>query len=133
MYNILYNIAMLLSLSIFFATYPFKSFKRLSSHQVLVGVIIGTAGILVMLNPLVIKDGLFFDSRTILLVVSGMVFGAIPTLIGAAMMIIYRLTQGGSGIFTGLFTIVMSSTIGIIWHHKRFRPVRLEATKAFNQ
>ena len=116
MYSILYNIAMLLSLSIFFATYPFKSFKRLSSHQVIVGVVIGLSGILVMLNPLVITEGLFFDSRTILLVVSGMVFGAIPTLIGAAMMVIYRLPQGGSGIFTGLFTIVMSSTIGIIWH-----------------
>ncbi len=123
MYSILYNIAMLLSLSIFFATYPFKSFKRLSSHQVIVGVVIGLSGILVMLNPLVITEGLFFDSRTILLVVSGMVFGAIPTLIGAAMMVIYRLPQGGSGIFTGLFTIVMSSTIGIIWHYKRFKAV----------
>jgi len=120
MFSILYNIAMLLSLSIFFALYPFKNFKRLSSHQMVVGVLIGIAGILVMLNPLVIKDGLFFDSRTILLVVSGMVFGIKPTLIGAAMMITYRLTQGGSGIFTGLSTITMSCAIGIIWHHLRF-------------
>lgn len=123
MYSILYNIAMLLSLSIFFATYPFKRLTRLSSHQVIVGVVIGFSGILVMLNPLVITEGLFFDSRTILLVVSGMVFGAIPTLVGAAMMIIYRLTQGGSGIATGLSTITVSSLIGIIWHRLRFEKV----------
>lgn len=121
MYSILYNIAMLLSLSIFFATYPFKRLAYISSHTVIVGAFIGVVGILVMLNPLVIKDGLFFDSRTILLVVSGMVFGTLPTLIGAVTMIIYRLTQGGSGIFTGISTIVMSSAIGIIWHRLRFQ------------
>ena len=52
MYSILYNIAMLLSLSIFFATYPFKRLTRLSSHQVIVGVVIGFSGILVMLNQI---------------------------------------------------------------------------------
>ena len=36
MYSILYNIAMLLSLSIYIANYPLTSFKRLSANQVIV-------------------------------------------------------------------------------------------------
>jgi len=50
MFNILFNIALLLALMIFFATYPFRNLKRLTSHKVLVGSIVGIIGILVMLN-----------------------------------------------------------------------------------
>lgn len=120
MSNILYNISMLLALSVFFTTYPFKDLRRLTSHHLLVGVIIGVVGILVMLNPLRFADGIFFDSRTILLVVSGMVFGTMPTLIGAAILLIYRLAIGGPGLYTGIFTIIMSASIGIVWHRFRF-------------
>jgi PAS domain S-box-containing protein/diguanylate cyclase (GGDEF)-like protein len=123
MFNILFNIALLLALTIFFATYPFRDLKRLTSHKVLVGVTIGVVGILVMLNPLTLYEGVIFDSRTILLTVSGMVFGLLPTAIGAAMMAIYRLMIGGGGIYTGLTTILLSSVIGVWWHKKRYQKV----------
>jgi PAS domain S-box-containing protein/diguanylate cyclase (GGDEF)-like protein len=123
MFNILFNIALLLALTIFFATYPFRDLKRLTSHKVLVGVTIGVVGILVMLNPLTLYEGVIFDSSTILLTVSGMVFGLLPTAIGAAMMAIYRLMIGGGGIYTGLTTILLSSVIGVWWHKKRYQKV----------
>ena len=120
MYNILYNVTMLLALSIFFATYPFKSLRRLGSHKILVGIIIGALGILVMLNPLRFSEGLFFDSRTILVVVTGMAYGTVPTVVGSALMIIYRLAKGGEGLVIGIVTIVTSAIIGTVWHHYRF-------------
>ena len=123
MFNILFNIALLLALTIFFATYPFRDLKRLTSHRVLVGVTIGVIAILVMLNPLTLYEGVIFDSRTILLTVSGMVFGLLPTAIGAAMMAIYRLMIGGGGIYTGLTTLLLSSVIGVWWHKKRYQKV----------
>ncbi len=123
MFNILFNIALLLSLTIFFATYPFRNLKHLTSHKVLVGSIIGVIGIIGMLNPLTLYEGVIFDSRTILLTVSGMVFGLIPTAIGAAMIAAYRLIIGGGGIYTGLTTILLSSTVGVVWHHKRYHKV----------
>ncbi|NBK26125.1 MAG: PAS domain S-box protein, partial [Spirochaetia bacterium] len=123
MFNILYNIALLLALMIFFATYPFRNIKRLTSHKVLVGSVVGIIGILVMLNPLTLYEGVIFDSRTILLTVSGMVFGFIPTAIGAGMMAVYRLIIGGGGIYTGLATILLSSIVGSVWHRKRYDKV----------
>ena len=123
MFNILFNIALLLALMIFFATYPFRNLKRLTSHKVLVGSIVGIIGILVMLNPLTLYEGVIFDSRTILLTVSGMVFGFIPTAIGAGMMAVYRLIIGGGGIYTGLATILLSSIVGSVWHRKRYDKV----------
>ena len=123
MFNILFNIALLLALTIFFATYPFRNLRRLTSHKVLVGMIIGFIGISVMLNPLTLYEGVIFDSRTILLTVSGMVLGLIPTVIGASMMGIYRMIIGGSGLLTGLITILIGSTVGVVWHAKRYQKV----------
>lgn len=123
MFNILFNIALLLALTIFFATYPFRNLKRITSHKVLVGSIVGIIGILVMLNPLTLYEGVIFDSRTILLTVSGMIFGLIPTVIGATMMAAYRLIIGGGGTYMGLATILVSSSVGIFWHHKRYHKV----------
>lgn len=123
MFNILFNIALLLALTVFFATYPFRNLRKLTSHKVLVGLLIGLIGIMVMLNPLTLYEGVIFDSRTILLTVSGMILGLIPTLIGAAMMAIYRLIVGGSGIYTGLITIAISSAVGVVWHVERYQTV----------
>ena len=120
---ILFNIGILLSLSVFFTTYPFKNPRRLYSYRVLVGVIIGFIGILVMLNPLVLSEGVVFDSRTILIAVSGMVFGVVPTVIGSSMIAVLRIINGGSGLAMGLATITASATIGILWHRFRYEQV----------
>jgi PAS domain S-box-containing protein/diguanylate cyclase (GGDEF)-like protein len=127
-YNILYNIALLLSLSIFFATYPFKKLRRLSSQRVLVGLTIGLIGILMMLHPLRLENGVILDSRTILLVVSGMVFGLVPTTIGAVMILLGRLYMGGSGLVTAFASVTMSSIIGIVWNKKRYDKVMEKGT-----
>lgn len=123
MENILFNMAILLTLSVFFTTYPFKNPRKLYSYRVLVGLIIGLVGILVMLNPFVLEEGVVFDSRTILIVVSGMVFGFVPTVIGSTMMAIFRIVSGGSGVYTGLATIITSMFVGVLWHHFRYEKV----------
>ncbi|MGE4584315.1 MAG: HD domain-containing phosphohydrolase [Sphaerochaeta sp.] len=126
MVNVLFNIALLLSLSVFFATYPFRNLKRLNSHRITIGIIIGFLGILLMLNPFVLFEGVVFDSRTILLTVSGMVFGLLPTAIGAVMMGCFRIIYGGGGIWAGLATILSSSCIGVMWHRIRYESIMAE-------
>lgn len=123
MINVLFNIALLLAMSVFFATYPFKNLKKITSHRILSGLVIGVIGILVMLSPFVLLEGVVFDSRTILLVVSGMIFGWLPTSIASLCMASYRLYLGGTGVFPGLATIISSASIGILWHHKRYKSV----------
>ncbi|MDC7229888.1 MAG: PAS domain S-box protein [Sphaerochaetaceae bacterium] len=123
MVNVLFNIAMLLTLSVFFTTYPFKNPRKLYSYHILVGIVIGVVGILVMLNPFILEEGVVFDSRSILIVVSGMVFGLMPTLIGSSMMAVFRVLSGGSGVYAGLATIITSTVVGVLWHHFRYTVV----------
>ncbi|MFA5513972.1 MAG: HD domain-containing phosphohydrolase, partial [Sphaerochaetaceae bacterium] len=73
--------------------------------------------------PAVLMEGVVFDSRTILLGVFAMYFGNLGTLIGASLMVVFRLTKGGSGLPTGIFTIVTSSIVGLLWHRYRYNKV----------
>ncbi len=123
MVALLFNIALLLALSIFFATYPFKQLKWYVSHEVFIGLIVGLIGLLIMFNPFHLAQGVVYDSRSILIVVSGMVLGSVPTVVASFMMACLRLYLGGVGLLAGLATIVASACVGIVWHRFRFTKI----------
>lgn len=117
--DIIYNISLLLSVAVIFAVVPSRQLKLERLYPILMGVVIGGVGILLMSRPVVYSQGLVFDGRSILLSVSGMFFGLIPTSIAAIIMIPYRIWIGGDGALMGVFVISTASAIGIIWHRKR--------------
>lgn len=123
MVHLVININLLLTMSILIGLYPFKLNNWWDRHKMVRGVIIGLLGVLIMSFPFIYTEGIIFDTRTILLTVSGMVFGLVPTLVAAIMMIIFRIMMGGAGVVMGISTILVSSTIGIGWHLWRFEAV----------
>jgi PAS domain S-box-containing protein len=90
-------------------------------RQVGVGVLIGTIGIAIMLTPFEYAPGIVFDTRSVLLGVTGLFFGAIPTAVAMALTAALRLTQGGAGAWTGVALIVASGCLGIAWSRLRRR------------
>ena len=88
--------------------------------RLLTGFLIGAIGSFIMLTPWPLVPGLFFDTRSVLLAVSGLFFGALPTLVAMAMTTALRLFQGGLGAPVGVAVILASGTIGILW--RRWRP-----------
>lgn len=121
--DIIFNILLLLILSVVYSTYPFKNYKKLFSHTPFVGILLGVLGILIMLNPMVIEQGVQFDARSIIVGVSAMTFGFFPALIGATIMAIFRLTIQGKGTLTGIAVIYGSFVFGSIWRKFRFKKV----------
>ncbi len=126
--DIVFNIAMLLSLSIVYTTHTLRLLKVGHLKHLLMGVVIGIVGILIMLRPFVYQAGIFFDSRSILLGVSGMFFGFITTLIASLIMVIYRLYVGGNGVIVGVLIILCSMGVGTLWHRLRFKKVVKEGS-----
>jgi diguanylate cyclase (GGDEF)-like protein/PAS domain S-box-containing protein len=120
-FDIIYNISLLLSVGIVYAVTPFNRIQLNTRQKILVGVVIGAVGMLIMSRPVVFTEGIVFDGRSILLGVSGMFFGAIPTAIAAALMLPYRIWMGGSGLPTGIVVIITASAIGVLWHQLRYR------------
>ena len=99
-------------------------FRRLSGtwiRQVMAGLTIGAIGFFVMLMPWTFVPGIIFDTRSVVLVISGLFFGAIPTVVAVIMTAVFRVVLGGSGAWTGVSVIIASGAIGVVWRHTHQR------------
>ena len=93
--------------------------------QVISGLILGGIGMAVMLNPWVLAPGVIFDTRSVILGLSGLFFGTIPTLLAVLITGALRLWMGGSGALMGIAVIASSGGIGLLWRHLRRRGLRI--------
>jgi PAS domain S-box-containing protein len=118
--GLIQNTALLVAFSMIY-DYSWVQQKRSKSilRKIITGFIIGGIAIILMLTPWIQVPGLVFDTRSVLLSLSGLFFGFIPTLIATAIALVYRISLGGSGLWMGLAVIVVSSAIGIMWRNLR--------------
>jgi signal transduction histidine kinase/CheY-like chemotaxis protein len=68
-----------------------------------------------MFSPWTMMPGIVFDTRSVMLAVTGVFFGAIPTIIAMLIAAIVRFFMGGDGVWMGIAVIISSGTIGILW------------------
>ena len=114
--GVIHNISILLALSLMhylFGLRPVNNYKGVK--EIFMGFAIGIIGIILMMSEWTLQPGLVFDSRTILLSVSGLLIGPIPTIIAMAFTAMYRIYMAGDGIVMGVATILTSGTTGILW------------------
>ena len=123
--GLIYNAALLLSLAVVLDAVILKSYREIWWVKVLIGSCLGLVVIAIMSNPWVLRPGIVFDTRSVLLSVAGMFFGYIPSLIAATIALVFRILQGGSGAIMGSLVIVSSVFWGILWkklHAYRKKP-----------
>ncbi|MGK2906620.1 MAG: PAS domain S-box protein [Desulfuromonadales bacterium] len=120
--GLVYNAALLLSLSLIYDVfYRRKRAPRNYTNQIIFGLVIGLVAVLLMTIPARWDSGIIFDTRTVLLGLTGLFFGTIPTLTAMAIALIYRFFLGGVGTLPGFATILSSGLIGLAWRYYRFR------------
>ena len=118
--DIVHNIALLMLMAfVLDLALPKMRSDRTIIYRIFMGIALGLIGIAVMFSPWEFSKGIVFDTRSILLGVSGLFFGIIPTTIAMFITAAYRLYSSGSGGFTGVSVILASGTIGILWRHIR--------------
>lgn len=109
------NASLLLVLSVIFEAaylFPFR-YRRL--QPVVTGVFIASICLAVMSLPYTLQPGVVFDTRSILISVTALTFGPVPTAITAAAAILYRIGMGGAGTLPGIAVIVSCALIGLGW------------------
>ncbi len=110
------NAALLIALVLI---YDVSNINKLEANsvlkQMLLGIILGAIGAVIMTNPWEFYPGIIFDTRSILLCISGFFFGTIPTLIAMLVCSGYRVIIGGAGVLTGIAVIITSGVIGLAW------------------
>ncbi|HJV77632.1 MAG TPA: PAS domain S-box protein [Paludibacter sp.] len=114
------NIAVLLTFSIVYDHFWASSTKvKNTVYKLLSGVFLGSTVIIIILTPWNYESGIFFDTRSVMISISGLFFGPIPTITAMFIASAYRLYLGGAGVFMGIAVILTSGTIGILWSFYR--------------
>lgn len=90
--------------------------------KIIGGIIFGLSGIVLMSISFIMPNGVIFDTRSILISISGLFYGVIPTSIAALIIIIYRIVLGGPGVYAGIAVTLTSAALGIAWRRIRKAP-----------
>ncbi len=116
---LIYNASLLLALGVVYEISYLLPARWKKISPVINGILIGLISVLVMSFPYVLEPGITFDTRSIMISVAALTFGAVPGVIAAAMAIVYRIVFiGGAGTLTGCSVIAASFLIGLIWRKK---------------
>ncbi len=111
------NAALLLSLVLVFDVFALRwhvGQDKFTRNRLLAGLIIGGIGVTVMLTPWVLLPGLVFDTRSVLLSISGLFFGTTPTVVAMVITGGLRLYQGGPGVYPGVSTVLVTGSLGLL-------------------
>jgi len=119
--ELLQNTAILLAFAMLYENFWIKddNYKSLVK-KILIGLILSGIGVVLMFTPWSWVPGIVFDTRSVMISVSGLFFGPIPTIITMFITSTVRLIIGGDGQWMGIAVIISSGTIGLLW--KRLRP-----------
>lgn len=113
------NASLLLAISIIYNLLFLKYEKSNIRNNIIAGFIIGFVGILLMEIPVQIAPGIIFDTRSILVSVTAMFFGFVPTSVAVTIIIIWRIIIGGNGVLMGFLVTILTSGIGLTWNKIR--------------
>lgn len=116
--NLMQNLFLLFSTIFIYTTLRYSETRNIWV-KIITGAAIGMFTYLLMRDPWVLDVGLFFDARSVMMAISGAFFGLIPTVIASIVPIAYRISIGGSGIYSGVLTIIVSGSIGLSWKYIR--------------
>jgi len=123
-FGLVHNAVLLLALALIYDVVISRDASRAPLPERLgIGALIGLLGVVLMLNPWHCLPGIFFDSRSVLLAISGLFFGTVPTLVAMLVTAAWRLAQGGAA-GTGTAVIFASGLLGLAWGRWRQRPLR---------
>ena len=117
--DLLNNGLILLGLVFLYAATNFDPQTNTMKKKITAGIVLGISSLFIMTNPWLLETGIIFDTRSVLFGITGYFFGGIPTLIAMTIGIAYRTWLGGVGIYAGVMTIIVTSSIGYLW--KKYR------------
>ncbi len=127
--GLLLNTSLLLALTLVFDLVAgLRRLEHSWSGRLMMGAATGLIGVGLMLAPVYAEPGIQFDTRSVLLSISGLFLGPWPTLMAVVMTAVARYWIGGAWI-VGVLVIVASGALGVAWQrvHRRLHGRRLQS------
>ena len=123
--NLVNNIAFLIALAAAGQLVVTRFHQSPQKYSLVLGVLFGSVTLLGMANPVNFAPGVFFDGRSIVLAVAGVIGGGVSAAIAAGMSAFYRYQLGGIGAPVGIMVILFSALLGVLarqWWQSRSVP-----------
>jgi two-component system sensor histidine kinase EvgS len=118
LFEVSYNFGILIAFSIISAFILQQKKVNEKLMKVFQGLLFGMAAVIGMLNPVVLREGLIFDGRSVMISLAAMFYGPIAGIVSIIFPSIVRIYQGGSGLVMGLNIILFSGIIGSIFYYR---------------
>ncbi len=118
--SLIYNAALLVTLIVTYTLIGLRKSKNTIKEKIISGFIIGCIGIGIMTTAVQTSPGIIFDTKSILVSMTGLFFGFVPTIISVVILSVYRIIQGGIGTLTGVVVIITTACFGLLWHYHWF-------------
>lgn len=125
------NASLLLAISIIYNLLYLEYEKSSKCKNMTVGLMIGFVGILLMQISVKIAPGVIFDTRSILVCVSAMFFGVVPSFISVVIIVAYRIIIGGHGTLMGVLVTILTCVVGVAWNKLRFKYIFKRKNSAY--
>ncbi len=125
------NVAVLLAFSLLYDyMWPKDDGAHTIFGKILAGLSIGIIGIILLSIPIGLSSEVIIDSRTVLLAISGLFFGTIPTIIAMLVIIGSQLLFGGDSLWMGAAYTLIAGFSGLIW--RQYFPAKKIKSPYFN-
>lgn len=122
--TLLANTAVLIAVGAVFALLNRWLAGRGWTRGLLLGLLFGVGAVAVMLNPMRIDDGVFFDARGVILALAPVFGGPVCALVSAAIAAATRIYLGGDGAVVGVCAVLIATGFGLaLWRWARREPV----------
>ncbi|RIX46237.1 MAG: PAS domain S-box protein [Rhodocyclales bacterium GT-UBC] len=112
--NLINNIAFLIALAAAGQLVVTRFHQSPLKYSLVLGILFGSVTLLGMANPVSFAPGVFFDGRSIVLAVAGVIGGGLTAAIAAGMSAFYRYQLGGIGAPVGITIILLSALLGVL-------------------
>jgi PAS domain S-box-containing protein len=121
--GLLQNFAVLLAFVMFYESVWVKTkHQRTFVQQLRIGFFLSGISVLLMFTPWTFIPGVVFDTRSVMISITGLFFGTIPTIAVMIITAIVRIYIGGDGIYMGLAVILSSGLLGLLF--RGYFPIR---------
>lgn len=108
------NVTLLIALSVVWGQILLLRKNYPNAYRVISGFLFGISAIFAMLTPLTFEEGIIYDGRSVVIALSGLFGGSMATLIASLIAGAYRMFLGGSGVYAGVASIIVSAVTGLL-------------------
>lgn len=120
--DLILNTLSLLAINLVYIIFPQKTLQYSKIKSIFIGCLLSVIGIGIMCSPYRVTD-FFLDVRAVLIGLTGLFFGFIPTAIVTVATSLFRAYQGGIGTWSDIGISIVYAVIALLWRHFRFKQI----------